>query len=154
VGRPADAEALGRPLGIDELRRTEGERARARQQRLDELRARFVDGPTLRLRPGALRLSFDPRGQVPLGAAGTVMADVAWRGEGGAELHAAEGALITPDWSELRLPLDGAQPPEGRLTRTLELSRPGWKLVLPAGWRLSASGGSTVAAPPVERRRD
>jgi hypothetical protein len=76
------------------------------------------------------------------------MADVGWRGGDGAELRAPDGALVTSDWSELRLPLDGAQLPEGRLTRTLQLSRPGWKLILPAGWRLARSGRSIVAAPP------
>ncbi len=143
-----DAERVGRSYGVAEIRDAEDTRWRERERQLAELRARFVSGPTLRIRPGALRISFDPRGQVPLGDAGTVMPSLVWRGPEGAALDASSGALVTSDWSELRLPLDSVALTEGSLVAAGRWAGSGWTLTLPPGWRLARAGESWVATPP------
>ncbi|HEX3158100.1 MAG TPA: hypothetical protein VHQ45_06260 [Gemmatimonadaceae bacterium] len=142
------ATAAGERYGRVELERAEAARWAELEGRRAELRARFADGPTVRLRPGALRIAFDPRGQVSLGEAGTVMTGVVWKGEGGSELQAVAGALVTPDWTELRVPLDSAGFAAGVLQRAWTWTGNGWTLTLPAGWRITAAGTSWVARPP------
>jgi hypothetical protein len=148
LARAAD-DAAAR-YGYAALRAAEDARWTAREREIAALRRRFVDGPTLRLRPGALRISFDPRAQTPLGDAGTVMRGLTWKGDAGAELDAPDGALVSPDWKELRVPLDGVTPPPaaGALDTTRHWRAAGWSLTLPPGWRLTAEGGGWVALPP------
>lgn len=125
----------------------------ARWRRLEALRRavreRYLTGPTLRLRPGALRISFDPNGQTSLGAEGTVMRGVVWKGAGGAELLAPQGALVTADWAELRLPLDPAtaRQLEQGSAGAITLQGEGWSLRLPAGWRLERTDTNWVVRP-------
>ncbi|HET9982659.1 MAG TPA: hypothetical protein VFQ38_03700 [Longimicrobiales bacterium] len=142
------AVEAGRRFGADSMRAYEAARATARRERVARLRAAFVDGPTLRIRPGALRVSFDPRSQVPLADAGTVMSALLWKGDGGAELRAPDGALVVQDWSELRVPLGSVTPTAGALAAPVEWQGAGWVLRLPAGWVLRPAQGSWVAAPP------
>jgi hypothetical protein len=144
---PKQAEKAGRAYAIDELRQSEAARWQKRQRRLAELRRRFVDGATLRLRPHDLRISFDPRDQTPLGDAGTIMANLQWKSDAGGDLHAVDGALVTPDWKELRVPLGDATLSAGRLTQPLHLTQPGWTLTLPAGWHLQEQSASWLATP-------
>jgi hypothetical protein len=89
------AFAAAAVLGLEELQAREDARWKARRQRIAALRRRFVDAPQFRLRPGALRISFNPQDQVSLGDAGTVMANVKWRDGGGGQLDAPDGALVT-----------------------------------------------------------
>src|SRR5207245_729522 len=110
-----DAERAGAAYGLAGILAAEDARWRDRERQLAELRARFVDGATLRLRPGALRISFDFRGQVSLGDAGTFMPHLIWRGGGGATLDAPAGGLVSADWGEIRLPLDTLPLVEGPL---------------------------------------
>jgi len=146
TGRLAQsAERAGAAYGLAALRQAEDTRWADRQRQIAELRARFVDGPTLRLRPGALRISFDPSRQTALGESGTVMGNLLWRGADGAELSAPEGALVTADWSEIRVPMSSVTFTAGQLTRAHEWSAPGWTLRLPPGWRLAQEGASWVA---------
>lgn len=130
------------------VRHEEDARWAARERQLAEYRAKFVNGPTLRLRPRSLSISFDPRGQASLGDAGTVMANLVWRGPGGAELHAPAGALVTPSWNEVRVPRGVLQLTLGVLGAPLSLRGDGWSLELPAGWQVSADGDSFVLSPP------
>lgn len=158
---PGDSSALAAlarrsavRYGGDAVRAEEDARWAARERELAELRARFVDGPTLRLRPGALRISFDPRGQSSLGGAGTVMRGLAWRGDDGAELSAPAGALVTSDWSELRVPaatLPAGVLTAGPLAAPLHLEGDGWSLSLPAGWIVERDGGAWTLEPPPGR---
>jgi hypothetical protein len=141
------AERAAGPRGLDEIRRREETRWSAHQTELARLRALFVDGPTLRIRTGALQLSFDPRSQVSLGDAGTVMSNLRWTGEHGAELTAPSGGLVDKDWSELRVPLGGIHLTEGSLAAPTSWSGPGWRLALPSGWRLRRTDASWVATP-------
>ena len=146
-----DAEGVGESYGLAEIQASEDARWHERERQLAELRARFVDGATLRIRPGALRISFDPRAQAPLGDAGTVMPGLVWKGDAGAILEAPSGALVTSDWTELRVPLDTIALTEGPLAAEMHWSGPGWTLTLPAGWRLARAGSSWIATPPTQR---
>lgn len=129
------------------IRAEEDARWAAREKELAEYRATFVSGPTLRIRPKSLNISFDPRRQASLGDAGTVMANLAWRGPGGAELHAPAGALVTPKWDEVRVPLGDVHLAPGPLAAPVSLSGAGWTLALPAGWIVTPEGSSMVVTP-------
>ncbi|HEU4566196.1 MAG TPA: hypothetical protein VFS05_16155, partial [Gemmatimonadaceae bacterium] len=142
------AETAGRRYGLDSLRAAEGARWAERQRLLAELRARFVTGPTIRLRPRSLQISFDPRGQISLAGDGTVMGNLVWRGANGAELRAPAGALVAPDWSEIRVPVGAAALAPGALAEARRWEGEGWTLALPAGWVVAAEGASWVVTPP------
>ena len=146
----ARAQREGAAFKLDAIRKEEEKRWAARQKQLAELKARFVDGPTLRIRPAELRLTFDYRASVPLGDAGTVLAAVGWKTDAGADLSAPAGALVSPDWKEVRVPLDkGVKLPPGALAAKGHWKgKGGWTLTLPAGWVISAEGTSFVASPP------
>jgi len=133
----------------DAISRFETARWRRLEAARRAVRERYLTGPTLRLRPGALRISFDPNGQTSLGAEGTVMRGVLWKGEGDAELLAPAGALVTADWAELRVPLDPAtaRQLEQGSAGAITLQGEGWSLRLPAGWRLERTGTNWVARP-------
>lgn len=130
--------------GEARIRAEEDARWNRLQRELAELRARFVDGPVLRLRPGALRVSFDYRGQRTLPGAGTVMQKLSWTDGAGSSLTADQGALIAADWSELRIPLV-EMPADGTLQEARTFTGPGWTLTLAAGWKLSRDGKSVMA---------
>lgn len=142
------ADAAGRRYGLDSLRGAEEARWAERQRLLAAMRGRFVAGPTIRLRPGSLQISFDPRSQTSLGADGTVMGNLVWRGPNGAELRAPGGALVAPDWSEIRVPAEAAPLAPGALAEARRWEGEGWSLALPAGWTVAAQGESWVVTPP------
>jgi hypothetical protein len=120
----------------------------ARERQLAEYRSKFIDGPTVRLRPHSLNVSFDPRGQASLGASGTLMANLAWKGADGASLTAPAGALINQSWTELRVPLGDAHLEPGVVKQTMTIHGDGWTLVLVPGWTIRADGSSVVITPP------
>lgn len=148
VGAAGDAERAGGTYGLAEIQAAEDARWRERERQLADLRARFVEGPTLRIRPGALRISFDFRGQSPLGNAGTVMPGLVWKGDAGAVLEAPAGALVSSDWTELRVPIDTVVFAEGPLAAEAHFAGRGWTLTLPTGWRFARAGSSWIATPP------
>jgi hypothetical protein len=142
------AEQEGGHYDLASLRVAESARWREREQRLAALRATFVDGPTLRIVPGSLAITFDPRAQIALGAAGTVMPGLAWKTADGASLAAPAGALVSTDWSELRVPLGDLTLTAGALDSARTWRAAGWTLTLPRGWVLAHEGRSWVARPP------
>ncbi|HJU86088.1 MAG TPA: hypothetical protein VJ788_01825, partial [Gemmatimonadota bacterium] len=135
AGAPA-APAEGRiaPYNGERVIAIETAREEERLAREADLRARFVDGPVLRLAPGAeFSFSFDPNDAVNLEGAGTVygstrVTDV-WGilevDSGGAMfLRNAEGLF-----TGVVLPVpSGAGPPT---------SGEGWRLDLAEGWELT-----------------
>lgn len=143
-----DVRARARPFGYDTISRAERARTVANDRRIDSLRTRFVTGPVLRLVPGSLQITFDPNRQYPLGDAGTVMMNFRWSADGGAELVAAGGALVSPTWSWIQLPLGAARVAPGVLAEPLVLQGDGWTLTLPAGWTIARSGTRVEARPP------
>lgn len=102
------AEREGRRRGLASLRARERSRWREHVATLQSAQAPFVDGPTLRLRPGALNVVFDPNGQLSLGEAGTVMGGLQWRSaDGTAELSAPAGRSSRPTGRSSGYPWDG-----------------------------------------------
>jgi hypothetical protein len=138
---------VGKRYNQGDIASAEQVRWTKRKAQLDSLTAVFVTGPTVRIRPKVVRISFDPRGQVPLGNNGNVMADVTWKTDDGAELVAPDGGLVTSDWTELRVPLDGQTFAPGRLTSAKKWHAAGWNLALPAGWVVRSEGASWVITP-------
>ena len=118
-----------------------------RKAQLDSLTALYVKGPTVRIRPKVMSLSFDPRGQIPLGADGNVMANVTWKADDGGELVAPNGALVTGDWKELRVSIEGQAFTPGRLASAKKWQASDWSLALPAGWVVRSDGTSWVITP-------
>lgn len=137
--------------------RTERARAAANAARRDSLKTRFVNGPTLRVAPGSLQISFDPNGQTPLGADGTVMTNFRWTTADGAEFVAAAGALVSPAWDWFQAPLDSVtqQHPllvDGTLQEALTLESAAWRLRVPAGWVVARQGARVELRPPARLR--
>ena len=114
----------------------------ARIEKLKQAIVRLGD-----LRPGKLSFSFNPEGQISLGKEGTVMTSLAWRSDDGGALEAPEGALVSPDWTELRLPLPRGLRP-GTLAEARSYDGEGYELRLPAGWVIERAGRGLVAHPP------
>ncbi len=143
ISPPRGGDAEMRTSGYDGDRIIVQETARAERTaaQLAQMEERFLDGPVLRLAPGAnFRYSFNPNAAVPIPDVGTVY----------------ESARVTDDWGVLRVesggvlmvrsdagitqvvvpaPADAAEPP---------LSGEGWRLELAEGWRIA----------PGERRGD
>jgi hypothetical protein len=139
--------AIAKRYGAAEIASSEQARWEKRRAELEALTARFVNGSTVRIRPSKMTIAFDPRSQAPLGANGTVMYNVHWRADDGAELVAPDGALVTQDWRELRVPLDSATFTPGRLTAVRRWQTAGWTLTLPKGWNVSGDSASWIIAP-------
>ena len=91
-----DAASSAARYGGAELLASEQLRQRQRQERVAELRKRFVDGPVLVI-PGKGGGSFDSRGAVPIPGVGTVyFGSFRFSGDSGT-LGAQEGVLVTTD---------------------------------------------------------
>ena len=98
----ADATASAARYGGPELRASEQRREQQRQERIAELRRRFVDGPVL-LFPGTGSGSFDTRGAVVIPDVGTVYFGP-YRSSGGwGSLEANNGVLVASDGGSRRL---------------------------------------------------
>lgn len=144
-----NAERRGIRYGLTRIQGEESARWEAMERTLVDLRRRFLDGPTVRLRPGAaMNIGFDPNRATSVGDAGTVYGNLVWKGANGAELSAPSGGLVNGSFSEIRVPLDSARFEAGALTRAMRWSGGGWSLSLPAGWRVERDGASWLLKPP------
>jgi hypothetical protein len=140
----ADAYGITPPRGGDAEMRTpaydgervieqETERAERITAELDLLRAQFLTGPVLRLRPGAdFRYSFDPNAAVPIPGVGTVYESARVTDEWGVLDVEYGGVLLArteAGITEVVVPAPGAgtTPPE---------AGDGWRLELTEGWRV------------------
>ena len=98
----ADATASAARYGGADIRASEEKRQQDRQQRLDELRQRFVEGPVLLIPGGGTGMS-DSRGAVVIPGAGTVYFG-AFRASGiWGTLEAEKGVLVASDGSSRRV---------------------------------------------------
>lgn len=98
-----DATASATRYGGAELRASEQKREQERQERLAELRRRFVDGPVLRIPGGGSGMS-DSRGAVVIPGVGTVYFGP-FRSSGvWGTLEAEKGVLVATDGSFRRVP--------------------------------------------------
>lgn len=120
----------------------------ARTRTLDSLRTRYVRQPVLRIVPAVMQVTFDPNGQVPLDDQGTVMNNFRWASSDGAELAAPAGALVSPTWSYVQVPLGDALVSEGVVANPIEVVGNGWRLTVPRGWVVKRTGSVTELRPP------
>jgi hypothetical protein len=121
-----DATAAAARYGGRELRAAEERREQQRQERLVELRRRFVDGPVLRIPGGGSGMS-DSRGAVVIPDVGTVyFGSFRASGSWGA-LEAETGVLVASDGRSRRV-----SAPERRDDVTL--SGDGWTFKAAPGW--------------------
>ena len=112
--------------GGPELRASEQQRAQERQERVAELRRRFVDGPVLLIAGGGAG-SFDSRGAVVIPGIGTVYFG-AYRFSGNAgTLQAEKGVLVETDSGLRRVPAPVRQD-EGTFAGD------GWTFKAAPGW--------------------
>lgn len=93
----------------------------------------YTSGPLLRLPLNGQLISFNPQDVVPLDG-GVHRGNLTWRNEDGSFLEAPVGALVTQDFSEIRLLC--AERPEAPGTT----SGGGWTLRLTEGWLAEADG--------------
>lgn len=118
----------------------EAERANRLAARLADIRARLVDGPVLLLEQSNLNAMFNPNELVPMAGAGTYYPTGSFRAEWGSVEVREGGALVSPDWAELRLPATGLRV-EGRTVHG-----PGWTLELADGWSVRPRAGGWEAS--------
>ena len=141
---------VGKRYHQGDIATAEQVRWQKRKAQLDSLTTVFVTGPTVRIRPKEVRISFDYRGQVALGSHGNVMPDMTWKTDDGAELTAPAGGLVTSDWMELRVPLEGQTFTAGRLASAKKWQAADWNLTLPAGWVVRSDGTSWLITPAAD----
>jgi len=121
-----DATASAARYGGAEIRASEQKREQERQERLAELRGRFVDGPVLRIPGGGSGMS-DSRGAVVIPGVGTVYfgpfrASGVW-----GTLEAEKGVLVASDGGSRRLAAPAR--PDGAA-----IAGDGWTFKAAAGW--------------------
>jgi hypothetical protein len=121
-----DATASAVRYGGAEIRASEQQREQERQERLAELRRRFVDGPVLRIPGGGSGMS-DSRGAVVIPGVGTVYfgpfrASGVW-----GTLEAEKGVLVASDGGSRRLAAP-ARPDGGAIAGD------GWTFKAAPGW--------------------
>ena len=99
-----DAAASAGRYGGAEIRASEQQREQQRQERLAELRRRFVDGPVLVL-PGAGSGSYDTRGATVIPGVGTVYFGPYRQSGAWGSLEADTGVLVASDGGTRRVSL-------------------------------------------------
>jgi acetyl esterase/lipase len=121
-----DATASATRYGGAEIRAAEAQREHARQQRLAELRQRFVDGPVLVVPGGGSGMS-DSRGATVIPGIGTVYFGPYRASSGWGALEAEKGVLIASDGRSRRV-----SAPVRREDGTF--AGDGWTFTVAAGW--------------------
>jgi hypothetical protein len=120
------ATASATRYGGAELRASEQKREQERQERLAELRRRFVDGPVLRIPGGGSGMS-DSRGAVVIPGAGTVYFGPFRASGDWGTLEADKGVLVASDGGSRRLAAPAR--PEGGA-----IAGDGWTFKVAPGW--------------------
>lgn len=104
-----DADARAVKYGRAEVRVAEDQRAEKKRALIAELRAKFVDGPTLSVPVGGGNMTFDPYGLQPLDELGTVYRSITISGPWGKLEVKSGGALVASDWSTVKVPANGTE---------------------------------------------
>jgi hypothetical protein len=121
-----------RSYGAVMLQRSELEREKIRQKRVEEYKSRLVEGPVLAIQLRQMTMQMNPGNLVPLDSLGTVYPEVkivdAW-----GILTVTKGALIKSDFSTVYVPAPAN-------FHGLDLEGDGWTLQLNKGWQ--AVGGA------------
>jgi hypothetical protein len=121
-----DATASAVRYGGAEIRASEEKREQERQERLAELRRRFVDGPVLRIPGGGSGMS-DSRGAVVIPGVGTVYFGPFRASGDWGTLEAEKGVLVASDGGSRRLAAP-ARPDGGAIAGD------GWTIKAAPGW--------------------
>jgi hypothetical protein len=121
-----DATASAARYGGAELRASEQQREQQRQERLAELRRRFVDGPVLRIPGGGSGVS-NSMGAVVIPGIGTVYFGPFRASGPWGTLEAEKGVLVASDGGSRRLATP-ARPDGGAITGD------GWTFKAASGW--------------------
>lgn len=106
IAKNADARAV--KYGAAEVKAAENARAEKKRIELAELRAKFVDGPTLTVPNSGGNMTFDPYGLQPLGEHGTIYRSMTISGPWGKLEVTSGGALVASDWSRVTVPANGS----------------------------------------------
>lgn len=140
TGEAALAPAAARYDG-DALRVAETARERKRLEQLARNRARFVDGPVLKLDLIHMSVQFNPSNLQPLDGVGTVYPTMRVTDDWGT-LEVQDGAVMRSDWKAV---IVAAPESVGSAAQG-----PGWKLTLKPGWALApdARAGDYVLKGP------
>lgn len=128
------------------LRETETAREEKRLAQLQRNRARFVEGPVLKLDLIHMRIQFNPSNLQPLDGVGTVYPTLRVTDDWGT-LEVEDGAVMSSDWKVVILAApDASEPSRG----------PGWKLALNPGWTLAPGvrSGDYVLKGPGSRGKE
>lgn len=123
-----DATTAARDYGAQRIEAEEAERGQKRRALLADLRARFVEGPTLKLPFGKMNISFDPNRVTALDDLGTVRSGAVVTDNWG-KLTADGDLLLDKNWSFAVVPMTA--PADASL-----LKGDGWTLELADGWSL------------------
>jgi hypothetical protein len=121
---------LAERYGHAGLLAAERERAARRAARLAELRARFVDGPVLRLPMAQMQVSFDPTAQESLDTLGVVYPKLTVSAAWGILTVASGGALL--GWNTGRVVVPAPKDATAR-----PVAGDGWTLELKEGWEVA-----------------
>ncbi|HEX8251932.1 MAG TPA: hypothetical protein VF846_02200 [Thermoanaerobaculia bacterium] len=107
--------------GGEAIRVEEEARATKKRELAAKLRARFVDGPVLRIPLQKMQFTFDPNNVQPLEGHGTVYPTLEVRDVWGKIVVTGGGALMSPDYQTL----------------IVSANAEGYELTLADGWRLA-----------------
>jgi len=123
----ARATVRMKTYGGEDVEAQERRRDQRRRQRIQEARARFVDGPTLRIPLSQMQIEFNPNNLQPVDGVGTVYPTLRISDLWGI-LEATDGALVSADWTWVAVPVAATW--DGRFDKR----HPGWSLELKPGW--------------------
>jgi hypothetical protein len=125
----ASAELSAKQYDGAALRVAEAERDALRRKREAEMRARFVEGPLLRIPLQQMSMQFDPNHVQPLEGSGTVYPEIRIVDVWGI-LNASKGALISATYDRVVVPAPTS-------TETPNIKGDGWTIELKEGWSLA-----------------
>lgn len=128
VNRESAVVRAGR-YGYAALVAEETSREKERIARIAHFTQLFLEGPVVVLRQQNIGMSFNPGNLVPLGDRGTVYPTGTFTGPWGKIVITQNGALLSPDFRELRVPAPASADGE-------RIDGPGWILELTSGWKL------------------
>lgn len=118
--------------GYQQIEKIETEREKIRLEKVDELKMKFVNKPTLDLVFQNMNISFDPRNIIPIENLGTVYPNLRITDSWGI-LTVENGALLASDWSKVTV-----SAPTEIMDEIVQGD--GWKLELKPEWKVQKIG--------------
>jgi len=115
-----------------QIKKEEKKREKLRILKIEELKTRFIDEPTLELNFQNMSISFDPSNITPLENFGTIYPNLRVTDNWGI-LTVQNGALLAPDWSKVIVTIPT------QITNKI-IKGNGWKLELNPKWKVQKKG--------------